>query len=85
VWSYVGHRRISFRSEQPHRVAGPRFAVVTATGQGLAIAIPAVMADLAGMPQLAATAAVCVVCPAASFILNSRYVFADGRHAPDQT
>jgi putative flippase GtrA len=83
VWSYVGHRRFSFRSGAPHSVSGPRFALVTVTGQGLAVAIPALMTDLAGLPQLAATLAVCVVCPAASFLLNSRYVFADVRPAPD--
>lgn len=79
VWSYVGHRRISFRSDSPHEITGPRFAVVTLTGQGLAVAIPALVTDVAGLPQLWATTAVCIVCPAASFVLHSRFVFADVR------
>jgi putative flippase GtrA len=79
VWSYVGHRRFSFRSTASHAVAGPRFIVVTATGQGLAVLLPALITDIGGLPHLWSTLAVCVVCPAASFILNTRFVFADGR------
>jgi putative flippase GtrA len=79
VWSYIGHRRFSFRSSASHAVAGPRFAVVTATGQGLAVLLPALVTDIGGLPSLWSTLAVCLVCPAASFILNTRFVFADGR------
>jgi putative flippase GtrA len=81
IWSYVGHRRFSFRSDAPHAVAGPRFVIVTLTGQALAIAIPATMTDFGGWPSHAATLAVCIVCPAVSFILNSSFVFADRRDA----
>jgi putative flippase GtrA len=77
IWSYVGHRRFSFRSDAPHRRAGPRFVLVTAVGQGLAILIPALMTDLTGYPPIVSTAVVCLVCPAVSFILNSAFVFAD--------
>jgi putative flippase GtrA len=76
VWSYIGHRRFSFRSDAAHRVAGPRFAVVTAVGQGLAILIPAVISDIAGHPAYLATLAVCIVCPGVSYALNSAFVFA---------
>jgi putative flippase GtrA len=78
VWSYIGHRRFSFRSEAAHRVAGPRFAVVTATGQGLAILIPALVSDIGGHPASLATLAVCIVCPGVSYAMNSAFVFADG-------
>ncbi|MGL4240565.1 MAG: GtrA family protein [Beijerinckiaceae bacterium] len=83
IWSYVGHRNVSFRSDAPHRVAGPRFVLATAAGQTIAIAIPAGLTDAAGLAQLWSTAAVCIVCPAVSFILNSRFVFADGRASTD--
>jgi putative flippase GtrA len=79
IWSYFGHRRISFRSDAPHKVAGPRFVLVTLTGQGLAIAIPAIVSDWGGWPSAYATLAVCVICPGVSFILNSGFVFA--RHS----
>jgi putative flippase GtrA len=77
VWSYVGHRRFSFRSGAPHAVAGPRFALVTATGQGLAILIPALVSDLGGYPPSLATLAVCIVCPGVSYAMNSAFVFSD--------
>jgi putative flippase GtrA len=77
IWSYVGHRRFSFRSDAPHAVAGPRFIIVTLTGQALAIAIPALVTDIGGRPAHVATLAVCIVCPAVSFILNGSFVFAD--------
>jgi putative flippase GtrA len=83
IWSYIGHRRFSFRSDAPHAVAGPRFAVVTLTGQALAIAIPAVVADFAGYPTHVATLAVCLICPAVSFVLNNSFVFADGDRSRD--
>jgi putative flippase GtrA len=82
VWSYVGHRRFSFRSDAPHQVAGPRFALVTATGQALAVALPALITDLGGLPQIWATLAVCIVCPGVSFLMNSFYVFAVARPSP---
>jgi putative flippase GtrA len=77
IWSYVGHRRFSFRSDAPHQVAGPRFVAVTLTGQALAIALPALISDAGGLPQAYATLAVCIVCPGVSFLMNSFYVFAD--------
>jgi putative flippase GtrA len=83
IWSYIGHRRFSFRSDAPHAVAGPRFVVVTLTGQALAIAIPALITDVAGYPGHVATLAVCLVCPAVSFLLNSSFVFPDERRATD--
>ncbi len=83
VWSYVGHRRFSFRSDAPHQVAGPRFVLVTGICQAIAMAIPAVVTDLGGLPPLMATALVCLVCPAASFLLNGWFVFADRRNALD--
>jgi putative flippase GtrA len=83
IWSYVGHRRFSFRSDAPHAVAAPRFVIVTLTGQALAIAIPAVVTDLAGHPGHVATVLVCLICPAVSFLLNSSFVFPDGRRAGD--
>jgi putative flippase GtrA len=83
IWSYVGHRRFSFRSDAPHAVAGPRFVVATLTGQGLAVLLPALITDLGGRPVLWSTVAVCLVCPAVSFALNNWFVFA-GRPAQDQ-
>jgi putative flippase GtrA len=83
VWSYVGHRRFSFRSDAPHQVAGPRFVLVTGVCQAIAMAIPAVVVDAGGLPPVAATALVCLVCPAASFLLNGWFVFADRRNAMD--
>jgi putative flippase GtrA len=82
VWSYIGHRRFSFRSSASHAVAGPRFAVVTGVGQGLAVLLPALITDIGGFPALWSTLAVCVVCPGVSFLLNSRFVFSDGRSLP---
>jgi putative flippase GtrA len=83
VWSYVGHRRFSFRSGAAHSVAGPRFVAATAAGQTLAVAIPALLTDAGGLPQIVSTAAVCLVCPAASYLLNSRFVFPDRPAAPE--
>jgi putative flippase GtrA len=83
VWSYAGHRRFSFRSDAPHAVAGPRFVIVTLAGQALAIAIPAVITDLAGHPGHVATVLVCLICPAVSFLLNSSFVFPDRGRAGD--
>jgi putative flippase GtrA len=85
IWSYVGHRRFSFRSDQPHAVAGPRFVIATMTGQAIAIAIPALITDLAGYPGHLATIAVCIVCPAVSFLLNSSFVFPDRPRATDMS
>lgn len=74
VFSYVAHRRITFRSERAHVAAVPRFAVTTLCGFSIATGLT-VWGERAGLPYAVAVAAACVIVPAFNFIVLDRLVF----------
>lgn len=74
VFSYLAHRRLTFRSERAHAVALPRFAVSNATGLAIAAGLP-LIGDRLGLPVEAGLAATCVAIPLVSYLLLDRLVF----------
>ena len=80
--SYLGHRRITFRSSGAHGVELPRFIVTLAAGIAVAAAAPSLLVVGLGLPQIAATLTTCVAAPLMSYLALSLLVFAPGR-GPD--
>lgn len=78
VWSYLGHRWLTFRSNEPIAETAPRFLQLTVALYGLAVAIPALFTNLLGLPPVASFAIVCVAVPLTSLTVMSRYVFKAG-------
>ena len=74
VFSYLGHKHLSFGSTRAHSVALPRFAVTSAVGLAVACLIPK-SASALGLAPILAYASVCLVVPAFNFIAFSRWVF----------
>ncbi|MBN9073066.1 MAG: GtrA family protein [Rhizobiales bacterium] len=74
VFSYWGHRRLSFASGGAHAVQVPRFVASTTLGLAVATATP-LAADAAGLAPVAGYALVCLLVPALNFVLLSRWVF----------
>lgn len=83
VVSYAGHKLFTFRSAEPVTQTGPRFAMLALVQYAVALAVPALLADWAGLSPALAYAAVCALIPVTSFVLMSRLVFrpAHGRSA----
>ena len=73
--SYVGHRRITFRSGRPHRQAAPRFAGLAALGYAIALLAPWLLTDTLGAHPLIAIALTCIAVPVVNAVVLSRAVF----------
>lgn len=73
--SYTGHRLLTFRSSASIRETGPRFVYLSIAQYGLALSIPVILTNLAGLPPLVSFVAVCVIIPASSLLAMSRFVF----------
>lgn len=79
VFSYCGHKFVTFMSPGAHGEEAPRFAAVTAAGFGLALAIPFLVTGLAGLPSWLAVALTCAIVPVFNFVVLDRWVFSPRR------
>ena len=75
VSSYAGHRWLTFRSAAPLAETAPRFAALTAAQYLIALAVPALLADYAGVRADIAYLGVCILVPLSSVVLMPRLVF----------
>lgn len=78
IVSFAGHKLLTFRSAAPVSQSGPRFVMLALVQYGIALAVPALLADWAGLAPSLAYGVVCVLIPATSFVLMSRFVFRSG-------
>jgi putative flippase GtrA len=76
VFSYFGHRCITFRSRLPHRETSSRFAFFAVWGYAVALAAPLLLTDIGGLPAPVAVAFVSLAVPLLNFALLQRLVFA---------
>ncbi|WP_353643947.1 GtrA family protein [Mesorhizobium sp. WSM2239] len=77
VFSYCGHKYLSFTSSGAHTIEAPRFVVTTTLGLLIAYLLP-LAAERMGLPHFVAYAAVCLVVPMVNFVLLKRWVFRIG-------
>ncbi len=75
LFSYVGHRVVSFGSRRPHGLALARFVPVTLAGLLVSIILPAVVSDWLGGPRWLAAALTCLLVPVMNAVLLSWLVF----------
>jgi putative flippase GtrA len=75
VVSYLGHKRVTFRSGGAHTHELPRFILTLGLGIAVAAAAPAVLTKWLGLPQIAATVFTCVAAPVLSYVALSLVVF----------
>ena len=83
LFSYFGHRLVSFGSTRPHALALARFVPVTIAGLLVAAILPALISDLFGGPRWLAAALTCVLVPVMNAILLSWLVFPPEAERPD--
>lgn len=74
--SYAGHRGLTFRTNAPHLATAPRFTGWVVLQSGLALIVPAILTDVAGLPAAGSFVAVCILMPVLSLLVLSRFVFA---------
>ena len=75
VFSYFGHKRVTFRSGRPHAREVPRFVAATAIGLALAVAFPLIFTDRLHWPRLVAIVLTCIAVPAANYLILEFLVF----------
>jgi putative flippase GtrA len=79
IFSYFGHKRVTFRSDRPHGHEIPSFVASTGIGLLLATAAPLICTDRLHWPRMIAIALTCVAAPVTNFVLLEFLVF--GRRA----
>jgi|SRR4051812_951427 putative flippase GtrA len=73
--SYFGHRRLTFRSDRPHREAVSRFVALSTVSYTVAFVTPGIVSGLLQAPIELSIAIVCVLIPAINYLALSRLVF----------
>ena len=75
LWSYTGHRWLTFGDRRPAPRAALRFSLLTMAGYGAAAAIPAIVGGIFEGPPWLSILAVCIGIPAANYLILSRHIF----------
>ena len=75
MWSYFGHRALTFRGAYPHSRARTRFFILALSGYGIAIAVPAFVDGYLGGRLESSILLTCIAIPFANYVFLSRYVF----------
>jgi len=76
VFSYGGHKYVTFVSGGRHAFELPRFLVVSAAGLAVVSVMPAVLTDMLGLPAAVPILLACIVIPAVNYVVLGRWVFA---------
>ncbi|MCJ2130582.1 GtrA family protein [Methylobacterium sp. E-045] len=78
LWSYAGHRWLTFGDRQPAPRAALRFCCLTIAGYAAAAAIPAIVGGLFEGPPWLSILSVCIGIPAVNYVVLSRHIFSEG-------
>lgn len=76
IFSYAGHKYITFVSGGAHRFELPRFLVLTAVGLVVVTALPALLSGYFGLPAALPVLLACLAIPAVNFVVLGKWVFA---------
>lgn len=79
LFSYLCHRRITFRSAEGHKRVAPRFVITGTIGYVLALLLPVILTDHLRAPPAVAILLTVALVPIVNFILLDRFVF-QARH-----
>ena len=75
VFSYTGHKYITFRSGGDHASEAPRYLSTTAAGLALSWTLPKLLVEGLGAPPIVPILVICTVLPVANYFILSRWVF----------
>ncbi|MER9230748.1 GtrA family protein [Mesorhizobium sp. M0622] len=82
IFSYLGHKYVTFVSPGTHAFEAPRFFLLTALGIGFSWLLPLVLVDCLGTRPVLPIAIICVAVPAINYFILDRWVFAPGPKMP---
>lgn len=79
VFSYYGHKFVTFASDGAHGVEGPRFVTLTIAGLFISWSLPFALSGRLGLSPLVPIVATCVLIPAFNYVILGKWVFRDAR------
>ncbi|MER9693849.1 GtrA family protein [Mesorhizobium sp. M0179] len=79
VFSYCGHRFVTFMSDGSIGFEIVRFACATAIGFLLSVGLAMILTDVAGLPPLVPVAIASILVPVLNFIILRKFVFVAAR------
>ncbi len=80
VFSYWGHKRLTFRSSGSHAHEAPRFLLTTALGLGTSVIMPLLLTERLGLPSPVAVLVVCMAIPVLNYLILNAWVFRQLEH-----
>jgi putative flippase GtrA len=80
VFSYLCHKRLTFRSSVSHGEAVPRFLLSNSIGYTIALLLPMLLSDHLRAPPALAIFLTIVIVPILNFLLLDRFVFRPRTH-----
>ncbi len=78
IFSYAGHKYVTFVSGGAHVFEAPRFVALTALGLAISWFLPAVLVGGFGLAPLVPIMITCIVVPVLNYVVLDRWVFASG-------
>lgn len=75
LFSYAGHKYVTFASDGSHSFELPRFLTVSATSLTIVSVLPAVLTGVFGFPAAVPILLACLVVPAFNYVVLGRWVF----------
>lgn len=78
VFSYAGHKYVTFVSHGAHVFEAPRFLALTALGLGFAWLLPTILVSGFGLPPAVPIVVTCILVPVVNYVVLGRWVFASG-------
>lgn len=75
LFSYCGHKYLTFVSVGAHRIELPRFLALTTAGVVVVTLLPAVLSDGLGLSPAAPILLACIVIPVVNYVVLQGWVF----------
>lgn len=82
LFSYLGHKFVTFMSPGSHRVELPRFLALTGVGFAIAGGLSMLFAGMPGVPHYVPVLLTCVTVPIINFVVMDWWVFASRKASP---
>lgn len=77
IFSYSGHKYVTYVSGGRHAFELPRFLVLSAAGLAVVSMLPALLTGVLGLPAVVPILLACIVVPTVNYVVLGRWVFRD--------
>ena len=77
IFSYAGHKYVTYVSGGRHAFELPRFLALSAAGLAVVSMLPALLSGVLGLPAAVPVLLACIVVPAVNYVVLGRWVFRD--------